>query len=516
MIMERTRNSMRNIAFGLGGQVLNIIMSFVARVVLVRVLGDLYAGVAGNFTNILMVFSLADLGVGTAIIYALYKPIATGDQEQIRKLMNLYSRAYAIIGIVIIGMGLAMTPFLEFFMKTDAEIPHLKLIFMLFVVNTASTYFLSYKGTLITAHQKNYIVTNVVYATSIINYILQIVIILVFKNYLLSLGLQVFTNILQGAILYVKANKMYPYIKNTRDAKLEPAERKGIFRNVFSMVYYRIGQVVLNGTDSMVISSMIGVIETGIYSNYSLLTTTIKNLLQQVFHAITASVGNLNALETDEKKESVFNIIYLGNFWMFGFASVCFWELINPFISIVFGAERVMELPIVFLLVLNFYLLGMRNTIITFRDTMGIFRQGRFIPLSCALINVVISILLAPRMGVAGVALGTTISITATMLWLEPLVLFKHGFNKKPWKYYLKYVIYLVVTAAACFVTKLLCDMLFGNDMRFGIFVLRMIVCLIVPNVIFLVLFFRTKEFRELKDMVLRTLGRKLGRKADV
>ena len=95
-------------------------------------------------------------------------------------------------------------------------------------------------------------------------------------------------------------------------------------------------------------------------------------------------------------------------------------------------------------------------------------------------------------------------------------MLFKHGFNKKPWKYYLKYVIYLVVTAAACFVTKLLCDMLFGNDMRFGIFVLRMIVCLIVPNVIFLVLFFRTKEFRELKDMVLRTLGRKLGRKADV
>ena len=199
---------------------------------------------------------------------------------------------------------------------------------------------------------------------------------------------------------------------------------------------------------------------------------------------------------------------------MFGFASVCFWELMNPFISMVFGAERVMELPIVFLLVLNFYLLGMRNTIITFRDTMGIFREGGFIPLSCALINVVVSILLAPGMGVAGVALGTTISIAVTMLWLEPIVLFKHGFKKKPWKYFIKYAVYLVVTAIACIATKLLCDVLFGSDMRFGIFVLRMIICLILPNAIFFVIFFRTKEFRELKGMVLRTLGSKLGRKA--
>ena len=511
---ERTKNSMRNMIFGLGGQVLNIIMSFLARVVLVHVLGDLYAGIAGNFTNILMVFSLADLGVGTAIIYALYKPIATSDKEQIRKLMNLYAKAYTIIGFVIIGMGLVMMPFLPYFMKTTEEIPHLRLIFMLFVINTASTYFLSYKGTLITAHQKNYIVTNVTYATSIINYILQIVIILVTKNYLLSLGLQVFTNILQGVILWFKANKMYPYIRNTKDAQLSKPERKGIFKNVFSMVYYRIGQVVLNGTDSMVISSLIGVIETGIYSNYSLLLTTIKNLLQQVFHAITASVGNLNALESNEKKYSTFNIIYLGNFWMFGFSSVCFWVLMNPFIHIVFGSERIMSWDIVLLLVLNFYLLGMRNTIITFRDTMGIFRQGRFIPLSGALINVVVSILLAPKLGVMGVALGTTISIVATMLWLEPIVLFKHGFQRSPGSYFGKYFLYLAITALAAFLTQLICDLLFSGNYSIGAFVLRLVICIIVPNGIFFAVFSRTKAFRELAGMVLRVVKRKIGRKA--
>ena len=510
---ERTRNSMRNMVFGLAGQVLNIIMSFIARVVLVHVLGDLYAGIAGNFTNILMVFSLADLGVGTAIIYALYKPIATGDKEQIRKLMNLYARAYTIIGFVVIGLGLVMMPFLPYFMKTTEAIPNLRLIFMLFVVNTASTYFLSYKGTLITANQKNYIVTNVTYATSIVNYILQIVIIITTRNYLLSLGLQVFTNILQGMILWFKANKMYPYIRNTKDSQLSPPERKGIFRNVFSMVYYRIGQVVLNGTDSMVISSLIGVIETGIYSNYSLLITTIKNLLQQVFHAITASVGNLNALESDEKKYATFNIIYLGNFWMFGFSAACFWVLMNPFIHIVFGAERIMSWDIVLLLVLNFYLLGMRNTLITFRDTMGIFRQGRFIPLSCALINVVVSILLAPSMGVAGVALGTTISIAVTMLWLEPLVLFKHGFKRSAGQYFAKYFLYLAMTVLASFLTQLICDALFGGNYSIGAFALRLLVCIIVPNAIFFAVFFRTKSFRSLMGMVMRVVKRKVGGK---
>ena len=512
---NRTKNSMRNIAFGLGGQILNILMSFAARVVLVHVLGDLYAGIAGNFTNILMVFSLADLGVGTAIIYALYKPIAHHDEQKIRQLMNLYSRAYMIIGCVIIGLGLMLLPFIDLLMKTDAVIPHLRLIFMLFVVNTASTYFLSYKGTLITANQKNYIVTNVTYGTSIANYVLQIVIILVTKNYLLSLGLQVFTNILQGVILWIIANRMYPYIRDTRDAKLPAEERKGIFRNVFSMVYYRVGQVVLNGTDSMVISSMIGVIENGIYSNYNLLLTTIKNLLQQVFHAITASVGNLNTLETEERKYSVFNMIFFGNFWMFGFSSVCFWELINPFIAIVFGPSRVMDPLTVFFLVLNFYLLGMRNTIITFRDTMGIFRQGRFIPLSGALINIVVSILLAPKLGIMGVSLGTTISIVATMLWLEPIVLFKHGFKgRSPMRYFAKYAMYLLVTAASAIATELACGLMFGEEYGIGFFILRMLMCMILPNAIFYVLFSRTEEFRELKGRAMSVLRRKLRKQA--
>lgn len=325
---------MRNIAFALGGQILNILMSFAMRTVFVNTLGEVYLGVNGLFTNILMVFSLADLGVGTAIIYAMYKPVAEHDTHKIQALMNMYGRAYRTIGMVIIGMGLAMTPFIRYLVKTDQDIPDLQVIFLLFVANTASTYFFAYKGTLITAHQKNYIVTNVVYSTSILCYGVQIVVMLLTHNYILTLSIQVGTNILQNIITMLIANKMYPYIKKRNNESLRRREKRGIYRNMGALVFYRTGQVIINGTDNIVISAMVGIVESGIYSNYLLLTTTIKNLLQQVFHAITASVGNLNVEESNETKYNVYNAIYFGNFWLFGFSTVCFWVLFNPFIEL--------------------------------------------------------------------------------------------------------------------------------------------------------------------------------------
>lgn len=501
-------------AFGLTGQIFNIIMSFIARTVLIKVLGDVYAGVAGNFTNILMVFSLADLGVGTAIIFALYKPIAIGDKERIRALMGLYAKAYRTIGLVIIAMGLALTPFIRSLVKTDYDFGNfeLEIIFLLYVANTASGYFLSYKGTLITANQRNYIVTNVVYATSIVSYGLQIAILYLTKNYILSLAVQVATNMAQNVITMSIANKMYPYIKGKCKNVLPKEEQKSIFSNVKSLMFYRTGQVVINGTDSIVISAMVGVLETGFYSNYMLLFTTIKNLLNQVFNAITASVGNLAAIESEERKYGVFNMIYFGSFWMYGFCSVCFWVLATPFIRIWLGEGRIMSDTIVFLLVLNFYLLGVRHVNNTFRDTMGIFKQGRFIPFIAAVVNIIVSCALAPSMGVIGVLIGTTVCLVGVLVWAEPMVLFKYGFKRSPLPYFAKYIVYLIVTAAACFITRFIADVTFGDNFGVAAFIGRMAYCVIIPNLFFLAIFFKNKDCRALFSAVGNTLKRKLKR----
>ena len=503
---------MKNIVFGLGGQILNILMSFLMRTVFVNTLPAEYLGVNGLFTNILMVFSLADLGVGTAIIYSLYKPIAVGDKQKIQALMNMYASAYRTIGLVIIGMGLAMTPFLDVFVKTDQDIPDLEIIFLLFVLNTASSYFLSYKGTLITAHQKNYIVTNVVYSTSILCYGLQMLMMVLTKNYVLTLSIQVGTNMLQNIITMIIANHMFPYIKGKNKMRLKQRERKKVFQNVRSMVFYRVGQVIINGTDSIVISAMVDIVAAGIYSNYLLLTTTIKNLLQQVFHAITASIGNLSAVESDEKKYQAYNIVYFGNFWMFGFASACFWSLFNPFITLWIGEDMLLSEDVVLLIVLNFYLVGMRNVNITFRDTMGVFKEGRYVPMIAAALNIIISIWLAPSYGILGVFIGTAVSMMASLFWMEPMILFKHGFKRSVWPYFTKYLAYLAVTILCCVVTRAACDLLPVNTI--GTFIVKLFICLIVPNAIIILFFMRTAAFKALTSTVLGVIRRKAGRKA--
>ncbi len=508
--MSRTKNSLRNMAFGLGGQLLNIVMSFIMRVVLVHTLGAVYTGINGTFTEILMVFSLADLGVGTSIIFSLYKPIAEGNTQKIRELMGLYKKAYTIIGFVIIALGAAMTPFLDIFL-TDAEsVPNMEIIiiFWLFVANTASTYFLSYKGTLITAHQKNYIVTNVVYSTSVVCYGIQIALLLTTQNYILVLSVQVATNILQNVITMIIANKKYPYIKG-KMPPLESSERSKVFKNMSAAVFYRIGAVVTNGTDNLVIAAFIGTITMGIYSNYLLLTTTIKNLLLQIFKAITASMGNLNAIESDQKKYDTYMMIYFGNFWLFGFATACFWVLISPFVELVFGDFYVMSDSVVALCLINFYTMGMRNVNTTFRETMGIFVQGKWVPLIGAAINVVASIVLVQYLGIVGVFLGTIVSTVTFVFWMEPLILFKHGFKRSPAMYFVKYLIYFVATAIACVLSSLAADALFSGG-GVGNFIGRFFTVMIIPNVVFLLIFFKDKHFKALAGAFLRGVKRKM------
>ncbi len=508
--MNRSRNSIRNIIFGMGGQLLNILMSFAYRTVFMHTLSDEYLGINGVFTNILMVFSLADLGVGTAIIYALYKPIAENDIKKIKSLMKMYAKAYVLIGFVIIGMGLLCLPFIESLITADTAIPHVRLIFMIFVINTASSYFFAYKGTLITANQKHYIVSSVVYGTSVLCYAVQMLIMVLTHNYILTLSIQVGTNILQNIITMQIANRMYPYLKEKTDEKLSLRERRRIFRNMGSLMFYRTGQVIINGTDSIIISKFQGIVEAGIYSNYSLVTTTIKNLMLQVFNAITGSVGNLAAVESEKRKYEIYNLIYFGNFWMFGFCSVCLFVLFNPFITIWAGADRLLTMQQVFFIVLNFYLVGMRNVNLTFRDTMGIFKEGRLVPIISAFVNIFVSIITAKQWGLIGAFVGTTVSMLTTLVWMEPVLLFKYGFQRSVRPYFMKYLMYFASTVLATVVTWLIANLLPSSFIGF---IGKMFVCLIVPNAVFLLLYGKTKEFREVYQRIMGVLLRKLKRK---
>lgn len=484
------------------------------RTVFIHTLSDVYLGINGTFTDILMLFSLADLGVGTAIVYALYKPVAEQDKNKIKALMKLYGRAYRLIGLIIVAAGIIVSFFAESFIKLnpgETMPPHVQIIFLLFVINTASTYFFAYKGTLITAHQKNYIVTNIVYGTSILCYAVQIVVMLLTKQYMLTLSIQVGTNVLQNIITMIVANRMFPYIAKPTSLEVPKAEQKKIFSDMGSIVFYRIGQVVINGTDTVIISSFVGAVQAGFNSNYVLLTTTVRNLLQQVFKAVAASVGNLNVLGTKAQKIQTFKTLMFANFWMFGWASVCFYCLFTPFVTLWAGEDRVLSEVIMTLIVANFYTQGMRNTNITFRDTMGVFREGRMVPIAAVFVNIGVSLALVGPLGMTGVYIGTLVSTVSTLLWLEPKILFKYGFKARMGDYFVRYAAYLITTAVACVVTRIICDFLMPQSSILTI-IGRMIVCIIVPNAIFYLVFNGTDECDKLMS-VARGIFSKIGRR---
>ncbi len=497
----RSENSIKNIIVNIGSQLLNIVLGFVCRTVFIRTLGEAYLGVSGLFSNILTLLSLTELGVGTAIAFSMYKPLAENDHKKIGALMGLYKRAYRVIGLVVAAVGLAFTPFYPYFIKNPPDIPNLTIIYLLYIFNTVITYFFSYKQSIINADQKNYICTLYQYGFSIVQNVAQIAILFITRNFILYLCIQIVFSFLTNFLLARKAQKMYPYLNKYDKEKLGKDDKASIIKNIKAMFMHRIGSAVVNGTDTLVMSSLVGIISVGIYSNYFLMTNTLRNLTSQIFAGITASVGNLGALEDKKKSYQIYLSINFAGFWIFSFCSICLFCLFNPFITIWTGRKDLLfSVPVVFLIVLNFYATGMRQATLTFKDAFGLFWYDRYKAVIEAVINLITSIILTQRYGVAGVFIGTLISTITIDFWVEPLVLFKHGFHSPVKPFFIRYAYYAVLTAAVGFLTWYACSFVPGSG--FSAFAVKCVICLIVPNVLYLAIFWSTKEFQYLKSFV--------------
>lgn len=445
----RTRSAVRNTAVAVSTQVIGLIASFIVRIFLVSYCKN-YLGINGLFSEIVGVLSIMELGIGSSFSYSLYKPLAQNDTKKLSIIMNLYKKIYVIVGVLILLAGLAITPFVHVFM-TDIPLgiglPELRILFFLYVLNTAVSYFYSYKYNLMIADQNKYIVS--VYHSNIvvIGSILQIIVLKVFRNFYLFIIIMVLRTITENVLLSRKADKMYPYINDKTDDKLDKITLSTIKRNSFAMAWHKLGGVLVSSTDSIIISKYIAIAATGIYSNYLLIINAMRGILNQVFFAVTASIGNLcNDEESDKQKsEDIFYLLTYIGFIIFSVTSICLYILLNDFIGIAFGKNLVFSKGIVMILIFNYYISGMRMSIISFRDALGIFWKDRYRPLVEGTINIIVSIILVKQMGMIGVFVGTLISAVTTWLWLDPVILYKDGFNKKPYLYFKKYAIYLCI-----------------------------------------------------------------------
>ena len=494
---SRTEYSLINIMVGMGGYFFNTILGFICRMVFVKCLPAEYLGINGLFTNILSMLSLAELGIGTAIVYALYKPLAENNEEKIASLMQFYGKAYRVIGCVVGVVGLALLPFLH---SLIGETPGIKeniyLIYAVYLFNTCLTYFFSYRASLLTAAQRNYVQLGISYLITTIQSGAQIFALLITREYFLYLGIQTLGTLIFNIVISKKTIKDYPYIEKKDIKPLEKEEKISLSKNIKALTVSKISELLVNSTDNIIITYFSGLITVGAASNYTLFSGTISTLTNQIFNSIVASVGNLNALEDKEGRIRFFRILQLANFIIFGWATIGICFVSSDLVELCFGKNYVLSASIPAVLALNFYIVTMSSAVTTYRSTLGLFKYGQYILIFTAAINLSLSIMFGKWWGLFGIYLATAVARILTNTWYMPYAVFKHGLDRSPIEYaymYFKHLIILFIDWGICY---LLC-----KQIHFSIIInviLKVVICSVVPNMIKFIFFGRTQEFQYL------------------
>lgn len=496
----RVDNSIKNMKYNIFSQILNLLIQFVSRTFFIKILGNEYLGINGLFSNILTILSLADMGIGTVLIYSMYKPLAENNEEKMKALMNIYKKIYNIIALTVLIIGLCITPFLQVFIKDMPNIRHIRFIFILYLLNTVVSYLCVYKISIINADQKNYIVTTRQQIFNLIANFIMIMVLVTTHNFILYLIVQMLFSIISNIYLSSLAEKMYPFIKDTKGYKLTKEEKRQIKKDTFAMMLHKIGGVVVGGTDNLIMSAMIGLEAVGIYSNYLLIINAIKKFTTQYFNSMSASIGNLNAMKDKEYSYDIFKKVFFGNFWIFTFCSICLFCLLNPFIEIWVGIDYTFHISIVAAIVISFYIEGMRQTVLIFREAMGIFTKDQLKPVIEAIVNLIVSVMLTLKFGIIGIILGTIISMLFVCVWIEARILFKYGFSKNVIEFFKIYAKYLVIGVVGLILTYGANLLIKENTIT--TLILRFTVSIIVSNLVILISTFKTEEFKYLYNII--------------
>ncbi len=490
----RAVKSIKNTFFSAFFQLVALIVNFVVRIFFIRYLGSQYLGLNGLLTNILQVLSLAELGVGEAINYSLYKPLAKNDYKTCCALMYLYKKIYIILGVLITCVGLCFMPFLNFFIKDMTGLHHVYIIFILFVLNTSVSYFYSYSWNLMVADQKKYIVNTYRYTIYSIFKVVQIFYLIYKKDLVGYMVIQVISTFLENFILSIKAKKMYPLLKSKDIPKLNKKTTKEIKKNTKAMMMHKIGNTLVNSTDNIILSKFIGLTVVGIYSNYYMIFNSINVIFGQAYSALTSSIGNFYVDSEENAKYTVFKKINFITFWIYSFCSTVLFVVLNTFIEWWAGKSYVFNIEIVILLILIFYVNGMRKAVLTFREASGLFYKDRWKSIVEAICNLVVSIILGIKLGVIGVFIGTIVSVSLVSVWLEPYILYKYSFNKKLKYYFKTYSKYLVFTVISAFLIYYLCS--FVKLSLFISIIVKFLISFIMSNLLIVIFFFKTDEFQ--------------------
>lgn len=480
---SRTKNSALSLVTGIGGQLLNEALRFITRTVFIYTLGKMFLGINGLFAEIMTMLSLTNLGVGTAIVYRLYKPIANNDEQQVRILLKFYKKAYQAIGAVILILGLCLFPFLKVLIKDYDRLGNIGLnaevVFLLFLAKCVVSYFFfAYRNCIFAADQKQYIVNSVNMITNIITAVVQIVVLFLWQDFIVYLLVEIIDGILKNIVVAVLTRKQYPQYFLKEPFSLPKNEIKTMFKDCGALLIYRMNGVVQKSTGNFMLSAFIGLEIVGLYSNYLVIYVAIRTLCNQMFSAVMGSMGNLFASNTSMKdKFKFFKVMNYLTIIVFGTLAVELFVNVNSLIYCWIGEGYVIEQPFPLLLGIEILVMGLVRNLNQIRNVTGLFRQMWTRPLLSMMLNIFVTLFAVQNIGVLALPLGFIISTACTNLVADPIVIYKHGFKDKyhASHYFWSNAKYLIVLIFVGTISYLFCDN-YITTINWGFLILRVIV----------------------------------------
>lgn len=453
----RTQNARRNIITSVINKLVIMMTNFVMRTVLIRYLGEVYLGLDSLFVSILQILSLSELGIGAAMVYSMYKPLAENDTPAVCALLKLYRTVYRWIALIMTVLGVAITPFLPLIVKKDLpEGVNLYVLFYINLANTVLSYMLfAYRSSLFTADQKYSVNNNIYSIFKIGGTALQAVAIILFRNYYFYSFVLPLTTILKNLVLYIISNKMYPQYKC--EGVVPKSEIDNIKKRCAGMFLHKLSYVFRNSLDSIVLSAILGLTILAKYNSYYYIINAISGIMILVSNSVTASVGNSIVIETKEKNYKDFNKLQLLYMWMTSWLTVCLVVCTQPFIKLWVGENMMFGDDIMIIFCVYFFSTHFSRVCHLYRQAAGLWWQDRYRPIVETVVNLSLNILLVRFIGVSGVMFSTIFCIVFIEGTWGTRMLFKHYFTEeKQSRYMLKLLWSWILTAisgAICYFT---------------------------------------------------------------
>lgn len=502
----RTKKSIINSTANILCLIIMFIPNMIIRKIFLDTLGSEMLGLTSLYTNIISWLSIFELGVGSAIVFSLYKPYAIKDYKSIKSYIDFYGKFYRKIGLTILIFGLFISPFIKYFINDNLDYNIASIGFILYIINTFISYMFSHRLCILNVAQEAYIITLGTAFSRLVIFLGQVIILKIYPDFILYIVIQIVINLIYFLSINKYISKRFSWINGKGEA-LEDSEKESLTKNIKALFMHKIGTLVLHSTDNIVISKFLGLTTLARYTNYQIVINALQSLVNSILGGLTASLGNLIAEGDMHKTYNIHKKVFFMSFWITSFIVISLYNTLNQFIVLWVGKQNLIDNFTFIIILLNTYFFTMRGSVEQFKSASGNYYQDRYAPIIEAIINLMVSLILVNYIGLAGVFIGTLVSNIMVVFWVKPYVVYKYVFDVNLIEYFRMYFKYLFIGIITLFITSMITNNFKYNYDLFS-FIVNCLVNIVVVNSLYIFIFYRTDEFKYFKGIINNILNR--------